>query len=153
MNFGILQLSFLPRNKGDLLKINILRQNVVHNSDIVSDSIVHLHIFCIWFTQNCVIICQWQVQSWSFNWNYWFSASRTKKYSLQQRSSSRHIFTNFPNTNLRIFCFDFLKCSKLRRKCLSWPKMNFFSFSTEKYWWKNWSICTRKIRENMSWAR
>ena len=34
------------------------------------------------------------------------------------RSISRHIFTNFPNTNLRIFCFDFLKCSKLRMKCL-----------------------------------
>ena len=94
---------FLPWIKGDLLKINILRQNVVHNSDIGFDSIVHLHIFCIWFTQNCVLICQWQVQSWSFNWNYWFSASRIKKYSLQQRSSSWHIFTNFPITNPLIF--------------------------------------------------
>ena len=77
------------------------------------------------------------------------------------RSSSRYVSTNFSlyeSTNffyqiLCNICFDFLKCSKLRRKCLSWPKMNFFSFSTEKYWWKNWSICTRKIRENMSWAQ
>ena len=35
----------------------------------------------------------------------------------------------------------------MRRKCLFWPKMNLFSFSTEKYWWKNSSICTQKIRE------
>ena len=117
---------FLPRNKGDLLKINILRQNVVHNSDIGFDSIVHLHIFCIWFTQNCVIICQWQVQSWSFNWNYWFSASRIKKYSLQQRSSSRHIFTNFSNTNLLIF--SNIKCY-IRNICFEFwfsKALNFF---------------------------
>ena len=43
--------------------------------------------------------------------------------SLNQRSSSQHIFTNFSNTNLRnvMLCnilnifFDFLQCSKLRK--------------------------------------
>ena len=126
---------FLPRNKGDLLKINILRQNVVHNSDIGFDSIVHLHVFCIWFTKNCVIICQWQVQSWSFNWNYWFSASRIKKYSLQQRSSSWHIFTNFPITNPLIFstkCYlifvlIFSNAQNWEKNAFFWP-IRFFIF-------------------------
>ena len=61
-------------------------------------------------------------------------------------SSSRHVFTNFLNTNLRNFCTNimyvlciclhFLKSSKRRKKLPFWPIRNLFSFSTEKYWWK-----------------
>ena len=56
----------------------------------------------------------------------------------EERSSSSHVFTNFPNTNLRIFCFqmfcnicfDFLKSSKLRKNQLFWPIRKLFIFST-----------------------
>ena len=50
---------------------------------------------------------------------------RRKEIRQKIRSSSQHVFTNFPITNLRIcykkilfdiFFFDFLKCSKLRKK-------------------------------------
>ena len=60
-------------------------------------------------------------------------------------SSSRHVFTNFSNTNLRIFCtnimhyefvFIFSNAQNGEKNCLFWPIRNLFSFSTEKYWWK-----------------
>ena len=49
---------------------------------------------------------------------------RRKEIRQKIRSSSQHVFTNFPITNLRIcykkilfdISFDFLKCSKLRKK-------------------------------------
>ena len=54
-----------------------------------------------------------------------------------KRSSSGHVFTNFPSTNLRIFSTKYyvilfiLICSKVRKMpCLT--NKNFFS--AEKYW-------------------
>ena len=50
---------------------------------------------------------------------YCYSWSKPSKNLLRKRSSSRHVFTNFPNTDLPLFsyqwlcttCFDFLKCN------------------------------------------
>ena len=74
------------------------------------------------------------------------------------RSSSRHVFTNFPTTNLRFFStkyyviciwFDFSYSQNWEKKCLIWPIRNLSSFSTEKYFWKkNLWVC--KYSEN-SW--
>ena len=61
-----------------------------------------------------------------------------------QRSSSRHIFTNFLNTNLRFFFLPntiehmlwFSQIIKTEKKNNCFEQQGFFSFSTEKYWWK-----------------
>ena len=74
--------------------------------------------------------------------------------SLNQRSSSQHVFTNFSNTNLRNFmqcniCFDFLQCSKLRKYAFFDQQFFFLFFNWEilgkkfvnLYWknsWKKW---------------
>ena len=60
------------------------------------------------------------------------------------RSSSRHVFTNFPNTNLRIFSTKYLvKFVLISSNDHNWEKNAFLpirtmlSFWNEKYWWKN----------------
>ena len=76
-------------------------------------------------------------------------------------SSSGHVFTNFPNTNLRFFSTKYYVTFVLivsdsqncEKNVFFWPIRNLFYCSTEKYWWKNLLICIHKIRENMSWAR
>ena len=67
------------------------------------------------------------------------------------RSSSRHVFTNFPTTNLQFFfyqilCsvyFDFLKCSKLRKKLLFLTNKKFVFFF-------NWEILVKKFLDSHS---
>ena len=58
---------------------------------------------------------------------------------LREKSSSRHVFTNFPNNkstnffyqmSFDIFFLYFLKCPKLKKRVF------WLSFSTEKYWVK-----------------